>query len=358
MAPKELKELKLQLYKLLDKGFIRPSVSPWGALVLFIKKKDCSMRMCMDYHQLNKLTVNNKYPLSRINNLFDQFRGASMFLKINIHSGYHWLKVKEVDVHKTTFKTRYGHYEILIMPFGLNNAPVAFMDLMKRVFQPYVDQFFVVFIDDILVYSKTEDEHDKHLRAVLQILLEKELYAKLSKCKFWLGEVMFLGHVISAEGIRVDPKKIEAILDWKQPRNFLCKNAPFVWVVKQQSSFKKLKLVLTQAPFLIQPESGKEFVVYSDASHTDLKELLKELNLRQRRWIELLKDYDYSIEYNPSKANLVVDALNRRSMSELMAKFARLSLFDDGGILAKLQVKLSWLDDIKVILMLRIGRQL
>ena len=154
MAPLELKELKLQLQELLEKGFIRPSVSPWGAPVLFVKKKDGTLRLCIDYRQLNKLTVKNKYPLPRINNLFDQLKGASIFSKIDLRSGYHQLKIKDVDVHKTMFRTRYGHYEFLVMSFGLTNAPAAFMDLMNRVFPPYVDQFVIVFIDDILVYSQ------------------------------------------------------------------------------------------------------------------------------------------------------------------------------------------------------------
>ncbi|KAK5831438.1 hypothetical protein PVK06_015236 [Gossypium arboreum] len=173
MSPTELKELKVQLQDLLDHGFIRPSISPWGAPVLFVKKKDGSMRLCIDYRQLNKVTIKNKYPLPRIDDLFDQLRGASVFSKIDLRSGYYQLKVKESDVPKTAFRTRYGHHEFLVMPFGLTNAPAAFIDLMNRIFQPYLDQFVVVFINDILVYSKTEAEHDQHLRIVLQILREK-----------------------------------------------------------------------------------------------------------------------------------------------------------------------------------------
>ena len=168
MAPVELKELKLQLQELLEKRFIRPSVSPWGAPVLFVKKNDGTLRLCIDYRQLNKLTIKNKYLLPRIDDLFDQLKGASIFSKIDLRSGYHRLRIKEVDVHKTTFRTRYGHYEFLVMPFGLTNAPAAFMDLMNRVFRSYVDQFVVVFIDDILVYSKDRENHDTHLRVVLE----------------------------------------------------------------------------------------------------------------------------------------------------------------------------------------------
>ena len=213
MAPVELKELKVQLQELLDKGFIRPNFSPWGALVLFVKKKDGSIRLCIDYRQLNKVTVRNKYPLPRIEDLFDQLQGATVFSKIDLRFGYHQLRIKESDVPKTAFRTRYGHYEFLVMPFGLTNAPAAFMDLMNRVFRPYLDMFVIVFIDDILVYSKYSLEHEEHLRIVLSTLRDKQLYAKFSKCEFWLDRVIFLGHVISAEGVYVDPNKIVTIVN-------------------------------------------------------------------------------------------------------------------------------------------------
>ena len=219
MAPTELKELKIQLQELLDKGFIRPSVSPWGAPVLFVKKKDGTLQMCIDYRQINKVAVKNKYLLPRIEDLFDQLKRVVVFSKINLRSGYYQLRVKDVDVSNTTFRTRYDHYEFLVMPFGLPNAPVAFMDLMNRVFRPYLDQFAVVFIDDILVYSRDEQEHEQYLKIVLQTLRKKKLYAKLSKCDFWLKEVSFLGHIMSADGIRVDPAKIEVVVNWKPPRS-------------------------------------------------------------------------------------------------------------------------------------------
>ena len=165
------------------------------------------------------MTVKNKYLLPRIKDLFDQLKGASVFSKIDLRSGYYQLQVKEVDVPKKGFKTRYGHYEFVVMPFGLTNALVAFMDLMNRVFHPYLDQFVVVFIDDILVYSKDAQEYEQHLKIVMQTLREKKLYAKLSKCDFWLKKVSFLGHIVSAEGIRVDPTKVEAVVNWKPPRN-------------------------------------------------------------------------------------------------------------------------------------------
>ncbi|KAA3465862.1 Transposon Ty3-I Gag-Pol polyprotein [Gossypium australe] len=210
MAPLELKELKVQLQELTDKGFARPSYSPWGALVLFVKKKDGSMRLCIDYKQLNKVTVKNKYPLPRIDDLFDQLKGATVFSKIDLRPSYYQLRVKEQDVPKTAFRMRYGHYEFLVMPFGLTNAPAIFMDLMNRVFRPYLDKFVVFFIDDILIYSQDESEHAEHLRIVLQTLRDKQLYVKFSKSEIWLREV---GHIVSGDGIRVDPGNISAIVE-------------------------------------------------------------------------------------------------------------------------------------------------
>ncbi|XP_019250983.1 PREDICTED: uncharacterized protein LOC109229890 [Nicotiana attenuata] len=152
------------------------------------------MRLCIDYRQLNKVTVKNKYPLPRIDDLFDQLQGARVFSKIDLRFGYHQLRIRASDVPKTAFRTRYGHYEFLVMPFGLTNAPAAFMDLMNRVFRPYLDSFVIVFIDDILIYSRSQEEHEQHLRVVLQTLRDSQLYAKFSKCEFWLGSVAFLGH--------------------------------------------------------------------------------------------------------------------------------------------------------------------
>jgi hypothetical protein len=190
MDVKDLVELKKQIEELLEKGFIRPSSSPWGAPVLFVAKKDGSRRMCVDYRSLNEVTIKNKYPLPRIEDLFDQMRGAKIFSKIDLRSGYHQLKIRAEDVPKTAFTTRYGLYEFLVMSFGLTNAPAYFMNLMNKVFIEYLDQFVVVFIDDILVYSQNEETHEDHLRLVLQKLRDNQLYAKFSKCDFWLKKLL------------------------------------------------------------------------------------------------------------------------------------------------------------------------
>ena len=178
--------MKIQLQELTDKGFIQPSTSPWGSPVLFVRKKVGTLRLCIDYRQLNRVTIKNRYPLPRIDDLFDQLKGACVFSKIDLRSGYYQLKIKDEDVHKTAFRTRYGHYEFLVMPFGLTNAPAAFMRLMNEVFQEYLDKFVIVFIDDILVYSKSKSDHIRHLNLVLRKLREHRLYAKFSKCQCWL----------------------------------------------------------------------------------------------------------------------------------------------------------------------------
>ena len=284
----------------MSKGFIRPSISPWGAPVLFMKKKDGSLRLCIDYRQLNRVTIRNQYPLPRIDELFDQLQRSRVYSKIDLRSGYRQLRVQESDVAKTAFRTRYGHYEFLVMPFGLTNAQTAFMDLMNRVFQPYLDRFVIVFIDDILVYSGSSEEHSEHLRIVLHTLRERQLYAKLSKCQFWLDKVAFLGHVISAEGMSVDPQKIKAVVNWKPPMNvsevrsflglavyyrkfvegFSKIAAPLTKLARKdvkydlvdtcQHSFEELKDRLTSALVLTLPNARDVFVVYSDVSRQGL----------------------------------------------------------------------------------------
>ncbi|GJU67937.1 putative reverse transcriptase domain-containing protein [Tanacetum coccineum] len=391
--------------ELSDKGFIRPSSSPWGAPVLFVKKKDGSFRMCIDYRELNKLTVKNRYPLPRIDDLFDQLQGSSVYSKIDLRSGYHQLRVRKQDIRKrSALRNVYGHYEFQVMPFGLTNAPAVFMDLMNRVCKPYLDKFVIVFIDDILIYSKNKQEHEEHLKQILELLKKEELYAKFSKCEFWISKVQFLGHVIDSEGIHVDPAKIEAIKDWTSPkspteiRQFLGlagyyrrfiegfskiakpmtkltqKKVKFEWGDKQEAAFQLLKQKLCSAPILALPEGSEDFIAYCDASkkglgavlmqrekvisyasrqlkiheknytthdlelgavvfalkiwrhylygtkctvftdHKSLQHILdqKELNMRQRRWLELLSDYDCDIRYHPGKANVVADALSRK----------------------------------------------
>ncbi|GJR81862.1 putative reverse transcriptase domain-containing protein [Tanacetum coccineum] len=300
LAPSKMEELSGQLKELQDKGFIRPSSSPWGAPVLFVKKKDGSFRMCIDYRELNKLTVKNRYPLPRIDDLFDQLQGSQFFSKIDLRSGYHQLRVHEDDIPKTAFRTRYGHFEFTVMPFGLTNAPAIFMDLMNRVCIPYLDKFVIVFIDDILIYSKTQEEHAEHLRLVLELLKKEKLYAKFFECEFWLREVKFLRHVINGNRIHVDPSKIEAVKDWKSPRtltkvcSFLglagyyrrfienfskiaksltiltqkCKT--FDWGEEQELAFQTLKDKFCNAPVLALPDGPNDFVVYCNASRIRL----------------------------------------------------------------------------------------
>ncbi|GJV57248.1 putative reverse transcriptase domain-containing protein [Tanacetum coccineum] len=300
LAPSERKELTEQLQELSDKGFIRPSSSPCGTPILFVKKKDGSFRMCIDYRELNKLTVKNRYPLPRIDDLFDQLQGSSVYSKINLRSGYHQLRVREEDIPKTAFRTRYGHYEFQVMPFGLTNAPVAFIDLMNRVCKPYLDKFVIVFINDILIYSKNKEEHEEHLKLILELLKKEELYAKFSKCELRIPKVQFLGHVIDSKGIHVDPVKIVLIKDWASPksptkvRQFLGlagnyrrfiegfskiaksmtklahKNVKFDWGEKEEAAFQLIKQKLCSAPILALPKGSENFIVYCDASHKGL----------------------------------------------------------------------------------------
>ncbi|GJS86366.1 reverse transcriptase domain-containing protein [Tanacetum coccineum] len=421
LAPSEMKELSKQLQELSEKGFIRPSSSPWGAPVLFVKKKDGSFRMCIDYRELNKLTIKNRYPLPRIDDLFDQLQGSSVYSKIDLRSGYHQLRIREEDIPITAFRTRYGHYEFQVMPFGLTNAPAVFMDLMNRVCKPYLDKFVIVFIDDILIYSKNKEEYYEHVKTILNLLRSEKLYAKFSKCDFWLDSVQFLGHVIDSSGVHVDPAKIEAIKNWAAPttptkvRQFLGlagyyrrfikefsliskpltkltqKNKPYVCGDDEEEAFQTLKLKLCSAPILSLPEGSEDFVVYCDASlkgfgavlmqrekviayasrqlrkneenytthdlelgavvfalrlwrhylygtkctvFTDHKSLQyicdqKELNMRQRGWIELLSDYDCVIRYHPGKANVVADALSKNDKEPIRVRAMVVTVHDN-----------------------------
>jgi hypothetical protein len=429
MPPAELAELKKQLQELLDKGFIRPSTSSWGCPALFVKKKDESLRLCIDYRPLNAVTIKNKYPLPHIDVLFDQLVGAKVFYKIDLRSGYHQIKIRASDIPKTTFSTRYGLYEFLVMSFGLTNAPAYFMYLMNSVFMSELDKFVVVFIDDILVYSKNEEEYDGHLHVVLQRLREHHLYAKLSECDFWLKEIKFLGHTISQAGIAIDPDKVQEVMNLKLPmtvrqiqsflglagyyRRFipdfsriakpitelLKKEAKFVWSQKCEDAFHALRQHLTTSPVLAQPDSSKPFDVYCDASSTGLGCVLMQdnrviayasralmpheqnypthdlelaivvhalkiwrhylmgthcniftdhkslkyiftqadLNMRQRRWLELIKDYDLEVHYHLGKANVVADALSRKLQCNCILMDSRINTLCDE--LSKMQIK-------------------
>ena len=265
-----------------------------------MKKKDGTLRLCVDYRKLNRVTVKNKYPLPRIEDLFDQLNGACYFSKIDLRSGYHQLRVEDSDIPKTAFRTRYGHFEFVVMPFGLINAPAAFMDLMNRIYRPYLDQFVVVFVDDILIYSKGRAEHEQHLQLALQVLREHQLDAKLEKCDFWLQEIQFLGHMVSKEGISVDPAKVEVMMRWERPKSVfeICsflglagyyrrfienfsriacpmtrltrKGVSFDWNDKCEESFQELKKRLTTTPVLITPVSGEKYTVFCDASRVGL----------------------------------------------------------------------------------------
>jgi hypothetical protein len=186
-----------------------------------VKKKDGSMRMCIDYRNLNVVTVKNKYPLPRIDDLLDQLKDAKFFSKIDLRSRYHQMKIRPKDIPKTAFVTRYGQYEFTVVSFGPTNALAYFMNMMNKVFMDKLDKFVVVFIDDILIYSAAAEEHEQHLRVVLEKLRQNQLYAKFSKCDFWLEEVAFLGHVLAAKGVPIDPTKIEAVKEWEQPRNVI-----------------------------------------------------------------------------------------------------------------------------------------
>nr|GEX13420.1 putative reverse transcriptase domain-containing protein [Tanacetum cinerariifolium] len=262
-----------------------------------LKEKDGALRMCIDYRELNKLTIKNRYPLPRIDDLFDQLQGACCFSKIDLRLGYHQLRVRDEDIPKTAFRTRYGHFEFTVMPFGLTNAPPVFMDLMNHVCKPYLDKFIIVFIDDILIYSRSEEEHEAHLNTILDLLKKEKLYEKFSKCEFLLKEVQFLGHMVNIEGIHVDPSKVESVKNWKTPespieiRSFLGlasyyrrfienfskiakpltqltqKNKAYVWGDKQKEAFHILKEKLYNAPVLALPDGPNDFVVYYDASN-------------------------------------------------------------------------------------------
>ncbi|GJV12853.1 putative reverse transcriptase domain-containing protein [Tanacetum coccineum] len=286
-----------------DRGFIRPSTSPWGAPVLFVKKKDGSFRMCTDSRELKKLTIKNRYPLPRIDDLFDQLQGSSVYTKIDLRSGYHQLRVRDEDIPMTAFRTRYRHYEFQVMPFGLTNALVIFMDLINR--------------------------HANHLRIILELLKKKKLYAKFSKCDVWIHIVQFLRHLIDSQGLHVDPAKIEAVKNWISPTTpteirlgavLMQKENVIAYASRQlkpnEENYTTHDLELGVVVFALKIWRhylyGTKSTVFTD--HKSLQHILdqKELNMRQHCWLELLANYDCEIRYHPGKANVVTDALSRK----------------------------------------------
>ena len=306
MSYADMDEVKREVQRLLDLKFIEPSVSPWGAPVLFVPKKDGTRRMVIDYRGLNQVTVKNSFPIPRISELMDRLGGAKVFTKLDLQSGYQQIRMKKEDVDKTAFKTRYGLFQYLVMPFGLTNAPATFQALMTKTFQPYLDDFVVVFIDDILVYSKNEDDHVDHCRKVFQKLRESKLFCKKKKCSFLEKEVEFLGHIIDAQGCRVDPKKIEAVKNWpdlqsqEEVQRFLgfCnfyrdyvesyshkaspltdltgKKSVFKWTEKEKLAFEKLKQALVTTPVLLHPDPSKPFHISTDASDLAIGAVLQQ----------------------------------------------------------------------------------
>jgi hypothetical protein len=214
----QLVELRAQLQELLEKGFVRPSTSPYGAPSLFVPKKG-GWRMCIDYRALNKITVRNQHPLPRIDEMFEQLHGSCVFSKLDLASDYHRIRMHEDSIEETAFKTRYGHYEYVVMPFGLTNAPATFQSVMNSILAPFLDIFVLVYLDDILIYSKSMDEQVEHLKSVLAALREHKFYCKRSKCQFRSEHVEYLGHLLTPQGIMVDPRKVAAIRDWPDPTN-------------------------------------------------------------------------------------------------------------------------------------------
>ncbi|GBG63766.1 hypothetical protein CBR_g39310 [Chara braunii] len=303
----EAQELKRQIDELLRQGFIKPSTSPWSAPVLFDRKKDGALRLCLDYRGLNQYTVRNSYPMPCADDLFDRLAGHHFFTKIDLRSGYHQIRVAKEDQHKTAFRSRFGHYEFTVMPFGLRNGPATFQMAMNTMFQDLLDDFVLVYIDDILIYSRTLEEHMTHLRTVLQRLRDHRFYAKLSKGAFAQSKVDFLGHQVSEHGLHMDDSKIQAIVDWPTPtslpalRSFLgltnyyghfLKNytqyssqltpltrgrLPFHWTPAHEDAFRSLKRLVTSAPVLHLPDYSRPFIVTTDASDFAIGSVLSQI---------------------------------------------------------------------------------
>ncbi|XP_033139210.1 uncharacterized protein LOC117130508, partial [Brassica rapa] len=264
--PVETKELQRQVEELMEKGHIRESMSPCAVPVLLVPKKDGSWRMCVDCRAINNITVKYRHPIPRLDDMLDELHGSSVFSKIDLKSGYHQIRMKEGDEWKTAFKTKHGLYEWLVMPFGLTNAPSTFMRLMNHVLRSFIGLFVVVYFDDILVYSKSLEEHIKHLRTVLDVLRKEKLFANLKKCTFCTDNLVFLGFVVSADGVKVDQEKVRAIQEWPIPKTISEKEVGFKWGEAQETAFQCLKEKLTHSPLLILPDFHKTFEIECDAS--------------------------------------------------------------------------------------------
>ncbi|GKE10052.1 putative reverse transcriptase domain-containing protein, partial [Tanacetum coccineum] len=352
LAPTKLQELSTQLQELSNKGFISPSSSPWGALL----------------------------------------QGSRVYSKMDLRSGYHQLRVREEDISKTAFRTFYDHYEFQVMLFGLTNASAVFMDLMNQVCKPYLDKFMIIFINEILINSKSEEEHAEHLKLILELLKKEELYAKFSKCEFWLSKVQFIGHVIDNEGIHVDPAKIESIKDWASPKTpieiiqFLGLAGYYRRFI-EEDAFQLLRHKLCSASILALPEGSENFVVYCDASRKGLGVVLmqrekviayasrqlkiheknytthdlelgavhildqKELNMRQCRWLELLSDYDYKIHYHPGKANDEARKEENYGTKDLGGMIKNLEPHTDGTLCLRNRSWIPCFGDLRTLIM-------
>jgi hypothetical protein len=283
------------IHDMLKEGIITPSNSPYSSPVLLVRKKDGTCRFCVDYRALNAVTIRDRFPIPTIDELLDELGSATVFTKMDLRSGYHQIQVMPNDTHKMAFRTFDGHYEFLVMPFGLSNAPSTFQSAMNDLFRPYLRKFVLVFFDDILIFSNSHSEHIQHLQLVLQLLHDNKFFAKLSKCIFAVPQVDYLGHVISADGVQPDPEKIEAILSWPVPksltalrgflgltgfyrrfvRNYATIAAPltdllkvtrFAWNLQAAEAFTTLKKAMTSTPVLILPDFSKPFMLETDAS--------------------------------------------------------------------------------------------